>query len=67
MSPPTRNLVNPSADHKTANLPIIALASLPPELTLDIADLLDPESSLGFALTCRQNTCLLRPIIRENG
>jgi len=45
----------------------MALASLPPELTLDIADLLDPESSLNFALTCKQHACLLRSMLREHG
>jgi hypothetical protein len=44
----------------------MALVALPPELKLDIADLLDPDSTLHFALTCKAHAKLVKFTLIEH-
>ena len=44
----------------------MALITLPPELKLNIADSLDPDSTLNFALTCRDHATLLKSLLRQH-
>ncbi|KAI4913194.1 uncharacterized protein J4E92_009817 [Alternaria infectoria] len=44
----------------------MALITLPPELKLNIADSLDPDSTLNFALTCRDHATLLKSLLKQH-
>ncbi|KAG9191569.1 hypothetical protein G6011_10303 [Alternaria panax] len=45
----------------------MALIALPPELKLNVIDYLDPDSTLNFALTCRDHATLAKSTLREHG
>jgi hypothetical protein len=45
----------------------MALLTLPPELRLNIVDCLDPDSTLSFALTCKDHAALAKFALREHG
>jgi hypothetical protein len=44
----------------------MSLFTLPAELKLDIAEYLDPESSLDFALTCKDHAAHCKPVLRAH-
>jgi hypothetical protein len=43
------------------------LIALPAELTINIAELLDPDSTLNLALTCKHHQALCKPVLAEHG
>ncbi|CAO2658191.1 Nn.00g059140.m01.CDS01 [Neocucurbitaria sp. VM-36] len=45
----------------------MSLYTLPPELKLNIAECLDPDSSLNLALTCRDLHRVCKSVLREHG
>ncbi|KAH6872324.1 hypothetical protein BKA58DRAFT_143367 [Alternaria rosae] len=44
----------------------MALITLPPELKLNIADCLDPDSTLNFALTCKDHATLFKSLLGQH-
>ncbi|CAN9109215.1 unnamed protein product [Alternaria alternata] len=45
----------------------MALFALPPELKLNVIEFLDPDSTLNFALTCRDHATLANSTLKEHG
>jgi hypothetical protein len=43
------------------------LLALPAELTINIAEFLDPDSTLNLALTCKHHQALCKPVLAEHG
>jgi hypothetical protein len=43
------------------------LLALPADLTIHIAEFLDPDSALNLALTCKYHQTLCKPVLAEHG